>query len=188
MTNTPEYKAYYDMLTRCYNKKSWSYRFYGARGIKVCERWLVKFSNFYEDMGNKPSKIHSLDRKNNNGDYSKYNCRWVVREIQDVNTRRAIILNGEKISLRKLAKEKGFKRGTIDERIRAGMSIESAISKPLKNKINKNSNFPGVFFDKRRKSKQWIVGSKDRKKNRKSVSFNDLNSAIEYAKSIGWKK
>jgi hypothetical protein len=66
------------------------YPTYGGRGIKVCDRWLDKdsgFKNFYSDMGDRPSKQHSVDRIDTNGDYSPENCRWVVPIIQSRNKR-----------------------------------------------------------------------------------------------------
>lgn len=86
MSKTPEYKAWTSLLMRCYSQKDISYEYYGGRGIKVCERWN-KFENFYDDIGDRPSNKHSLDRVDSNGDYCKENCKWSTILEQNCNKR-----------------------------------------------------------------------------------------------------
>jgi hypothetical protein len=83
-----EYYAWDNMKQRCLNPKNPRYKSYGARGIKVCDRWLHSFKNFLADIGHKPGPEYSLDRKNNDGDYEPKNCRWATRKVQNHNTRR----------------------------------------------------------------------------------------------------
>lgn len=84
----PEYTTWLHIKGRCYNKKNKAYMRYGGRGIEVCESWLESFSNFYEDMGNRPSDKHSLDRfPDNDGNYCKENCRWATINEQSRNKR-----------------------------------------------------------------------------------------------------
>lgn len=80
------YRAWCDMKQRCYNPKNWAYKYYGGRGIKVCEEWKNSFLTFAKDMGEHPEGM-SLDRIDNDGDYCKSNCRWATKKEQMNNKR-----------------------------------------------------------------------------------------------------
>ncbi len=81
------YVTWCNMKQRCYNKNNIGYKNYGGRGIKICDRWLNSFENFYEDMGNKPIGM-TLERINNNGDYMPNNCKWASWTDQHRNQRK----------------------------------------------------------------------------------------------------
>lgn len=85
MAGTPENIAWKAMKARCYYVKKKNYHKYGGRGIKVCDRWLHSFRNFFTDMGPKPTKEHTLDRIDSDGDYTPSNCRWATKAGQSQN-------------------------------------------------------------------------------------------------------
>jgi len=99
------YQTWKTMHNRCELKSNHSYKNYGARGITVCKRWDV-FNNFISDMGDRPSRNHSIDRIDNNKGYSFDNCRWATREQQTNNTRRnrTECYNGECLNLSQWAR------------------------------------------------------------------------------------
>lgn len=119
MCKSPEYKSYRKMIERCYYKKQSSYSYYGGRGIKVCERWLMSFDNFFKDMGLKPSNNHSLDRLDVNGNYEPSNCRWATKKEQSNNTRRNVIYeyNGKSMTQSQWAEHLGISHEKISRHI-----------------------------------------------------------------------
>lgn len=85
LSSHPLYHTWENMRQRCYNSKHTAYKWYGARGIKICERWN-NFANFVADVGEKPPGT-TLDRKDNNGDYEPDNVRWADQVEQIRNSR-----------------------------------------------------------------------------------------------------
>ena len=127
-TGTAIYKLYRAMLNRCRCPGAGNYKYYGARGVKVCERWqgLNGFLNFISDMGPRPSSRHSIERKNTGGHYIPTNCYWATAEEQAQNKRttRRIVFAGEEMSLRKAARLAGIKYSTALERCKRGWARE----------------------------------------------------------------
>lgn len=128
---TTEYIIWRQLRSRCLRPGNAAYSDYGGRGITVCERWS-KFENFLVDMGRRPSRDHSLDRRDNDGGYCKENCRWATRSEQARNTRRNhwITFRGESRILAEWAEITGIDRDTITARFKYGWSIERTLSTP----------------------------------------------------------
>lgn len=121
---SPTYRSWAAMKTRCFNQKLPQWKDYGARGITVCERWM-DFENFLEDMGERPSLDHTLDRKWNGGNYEPSNCRWATRKEQNRNRRdnRIVDLEGQKMPLAQAAELLGIHRDTAANRIKRHGSL-----------------------------------------------------------------
>ena len=121
-------------LQRCYNPNCRDYRFYGGRGIKVCDRWRESFDNFLTDMGIRPEGM-TLDRKDVNGDYTPENCKWSTRKEQTANRRMTVCITykGETKTLTEWAEITGIDYNTLKARKqRLGYTDEECLDKTVK--------------------------------------------------------
>ena len=91
---SPTYASWMYMKKRCLNKNATGWKYYGARGVKICDRWL-KFENFLADMGEKPEGT-SIDRIDPRGDYEPENCRWAT-QAQQTRNRSCVKLDQRKV-------------------------------------------------------------------------------------------
>ena len=85
--HTREYRAWKEAKTRCFNEKRDIWKYYGGRGITMCDRWKNDFLSFLKDVGRCPPGL-TLDRKDNDKGYEPGNCRWATRREQRINQRR----------------------------------------------------------------------------------------------------
>lgn len=128
MTRT--YRVWRGLIQRCHRPNASGYKYYGARGIKVCQRWR-SFQNFFTDMGPCPSG-HSIDRIDNNGDYKPSNCRWTTPGQQIRNSRHArmVTFNGITKCLTDWATEKNLRPTTLSGRLDRGWPVAEALQLP----------------------------------------------------------
>lgn len=129
---TKTWRVWEQMKQRCYNPKDNRYHSHGARGIAVCPRWLESYSNFLEDMGEKPDKL-TLERIDNDGDYSLENCKWATYTEQNNNKRNNLIftINGMTKSLTEWLKETEVTRDQFNGRKFRGWSPEKSLFTPI---------------------------------------------------------
>jgi hypothetical protein len=130
-------KIYRAMKKRCYDTKSNRYDRYGARGIKICDEWLSDINAFRKwSIENGYKDGLSIDRIDNNGDYSPNNCRWVEPTEQSNNTSRTVMIeyNGKTQTLTQWANELNIPKSTLHNRLRVhGWSVERALTQPVRN-------------------------------------------------------
>ena len=128
----PLYKTWAAMIARCQNERDQAYHNYGGRGISVCARWRESFAAFKEDMGPRPSG-RTLDRINNDGNYTPENCRWATTQEQNRNRRGLCLLTfqGKTRTITEWAAEIGISRMTLYNRRRRGWSVERTLTEPL---------------------------------------------------------
>jgi hypothetical protein len=138
---TTEYAAWSSMIQRCCNPDCHAYSRYGGRGIGVCGRWRNSYVDFLSDMGRKPSRLHSLDRINNDIGYSPSNCRWATKKEQSNNRQdnRFITHDGKTMTISQWSEFIGIRRHVLDHRIKRGWTFERSISSPVVSRRRKHS-------------------------------------------------
>lgn len=134
MSEMPEYKSWYLAKRRCVNPADAAWKDYGARGIKMCDRWLNNFHNFLDDMGLCPvgvdGKRYTIERLNVNKGYEPGNCTWIPLKDQGRNTRTTIHVEyeGETIHLSGLARKLNVGVQQLFYRYRTlGLPLEEAV-------------------------------------------------------------
>lgn len=126
----PLYRMWRGMRMRCRLPSEGGRESYGGRGIKVCDRWESSFENFLADVGEKPLGC-TLDRIDNDGDYSPENCRWATPKQQHRNTQcnRMIEFNGETLCISEWAERLGTSAQTVHCRLYRGWTVKDALTK-----------------------------------------------------------
>ena len=126
---TREYEAWARMIQRCRNPKCSDYPAYGGRGIQVCERWY-EFAVFFQDMGQRPTLRHSLNRLDNDLGYSPGNVVWATAIEQGRNKRnnRMLTFRDQTKTVAEWVERLGISRAAITHRLDRGWTVERALS------------------------------------------------------------
>ena len=129
MESRAEYAAWANAIYRCENENAPQWSMYGGAGVKVCDEWRNSFERFFQDMGERPSESHSIDRfPDPNGDYRPGNCRWATPAEQANNRRNTPRIAG--MSPMELSAVTGLPYNTIRNRLRRGWTAERIASQP----------------------------------------------------------
>lgn len=128
MFGSKVYRVWQSAVQRCHNPRSQAFKNYGARGIKVCERWHT-FESFLADMG-EPAPGLTLERKNNDGGYEPGNCRWATQREQARNRRSNVLYESEDglMCIRDLSESSGVPYNTLRARLLRGVPISRALN------------------------------------------------------------
>lgn len=129
MTDTPEYKAWCEMKSRCFSPSNTSYLNYGGRGITVHLDWIESFENFYSYIGSKPTPEHSVERMNVNGNYEPGNVCWATQFEQARNKRNNTFLEykGEVKIIQDIIRDTGEPATTLRRHISNGKTLEETL-------------------------------------------------------------
>lgn len=127
-SKTRIYTIWFDMLRRCTDERRSEYKRYGAKGIKICDRWL-KFENFLEDMGDSPGEEYSIDRIDYKGNYEPENCRWATdfEQANNKSNNHILIIGNEKLTISEASKKFGINYSTLRSRLARGCNDIEAI-------------------------------------------------------------
>lgn len=135
MRRSPEYGIWQNIISRCENDNVDSYKNYGGRGIAICWRWRNSFATFYEDVGPRPSPVHTLERKDNDGNYEPGNVVWAERSVQANNRRdnHFLVFRGKRQTIAQWSRELLIDASLLQARIsRLGWSPERALTTPAR--------------------------------------------------------
>lgn len=126
------YRIWCTMRRRCFDPNNWAYKYYGGRGIKVCNEWLDPTTFIFWSFCNGYKEGLHLDRINTNGNYEPSNCRWVT-PLENMNNKRCNILiniHGESKSLQYWCRFFDINYTTVIGRLKRNWNIERALFTP----------------------------------------------------------
>lgn len=129
MSRTPEHDAWIALKDRCHNPNNKFFKNYGGRGITVDPIWNVSFQAFFDHVGKRPTKSHTIDRIDNTRGYEPGNVKWSTRKEQANNRRNSILItiNGETLCLKDWCRKRNVPYSTVRQRVASGKSYEEAL-------------------------------------------------------------
>lgn len=133
LAHNPIYKTWHGMIRRCTNPEDPSYFKYGARGITVCSEWM-DITQFYRDMGDRPSVKHTIDRIDGSGNYEPSNCRWATPQQQNRNRSNShyVTFKDRTLTLAEWAEVLGLTKYALYSRVKHGWDTERMLTQPLR--------------------------------------------------------
>lgn len=163
------------MRQRCMNPSSASFHHYGGRGIKICERWDT-YANFLADMGERPDGL-SLDRIDNDGDYTPLNCRWATKtqQMRNQSVTRRVTIGGVTYVAKDLADTIGVKTDTIVERAQTCTTLDEVLD-PAKRVYHAGLALGGIANGQRQRNRTHC---------KRGHEFTVANTAIT---PTGWRR
>lgn len=132
-SETSEYATWLQMRARCHRPTADVYKYYGGRGIRVCDRWRRSFEAFLADMGPRPTTRHRIERLDNDGHYEPGNCKWATQTEQGRNKRNnhKLTYQGLTLTVSQWSERTGLSRNAIESRVdRFGWTAERALTTP----------------------------------------------------------
>jgi hypothetical protein len=134
MSKIPEYDIWISIKARCVARDRRTRRNYLDRGITVCQRWAESFETFLADMGPRPTPQHTIERRNGSLGYQPDNCCWATRleQAHNMRTNRHLTHDGKTMTITEWARSLGTDCGTLSYRLRAGWSVEQALTTPVR--------------------------------------------------------
>lgn len=136
VTSTHTYRCWVRMRARCSTNRKQLRPRYAGRGIRVCKQWAKSFAQFANDMGEAPTPKHSIERIDNDGDYSPDNCRWAthVEQCRNRSNSRLHTFNGKTKTQAEWAEEYQINQSLLSQRVSRGWNFQRALTTPVKGK------------------------------------------------------
>ena len=143
VATSAEYRAWNSIKRRCYNPNAVDYKYYGAKGVRVSDKWLNSFETFLKDVGRKPTSEHSLDRfPNKKGNYEPGNVRWAtkIEQMRNMDRNTLLTFDGKTLCISEWAEITGLRAETIEDRLYSKkMSVEEILTKPIPERYKRSA-------------------------------------------------